>query len=150
MRKRKLVAFTLFVCLFPCGCLGSVYFPCSTVGWSVVCDGGIFRSNSFFSGDDAQLISAEIRTNLTLNAPISTKVVCFSRLLICLRSLYANSVYPDQTAPTGNYLLGNYLQQTTSADDIFRCIFSWRFKVSTHLSRMEFPNIINWTSPYPF
>ena len=24
-------------------------------------------------------------------------------------------------------MLGNYLQQTTSADDIFRCIFSWRF-----------------------
>ena len=26
-------------------------------------------------------------------------------------------------------MLGNYLQQTTSADNIFRCIFfSWRFK----------------------
>ena len=25
-------------------------------------------------------------------------------------------------------MFGNYLQQTTSADDIFRCIFSWRFK----------------------
>ena len=25
-------------------------------------------------------------------------------------------------------MLDNYLQQTTSADDIFRCIFSWRFK----------------------
>ena len=25
-------------------------------------------------------------------------------------------------------MLSNYLQQTTSADDIFRCIFSWRFK----------------------
>ena len=25
-------------------------------------------------------------------------------------------------------MLGNYLQQMTSADDIFRCIFSWRFK----------------------
>ena len=47
----------------------------------------------------------------------------------------ANSVDPDQTAPTGSTLfasilnssvmLGNYLQQTTSADDIFRCIFSW-------------------------
>ena len=24
-------------------------------------------------------------------------------------------------------MLGNYLQQTTSVDDIFRCIFSWRF-----------------------
>ena len=51
----------------------------------------------------------------------------------------ANSVDPDQTAPIGavcygstlfapilnsSVMLGNYLQQTTSADDIFRCIFS--------------------------
>ena len=46
----------------------------------------------------------------------------------------ANSVDPDQTAVcTGSMLfasilnlsvmLGNYLQQTTSADNIFRCIF---------------------------
>ena len=55
----------------------------------------------------------------------------------------ANSVDPDQTAPLGavrsgstlfasllnsSIMLGNYLQQTTSTDDIFRCIFSWRFK----------------------
>ena len=50
----------------------------------------------------------------------------------------ANSVNPDQTAPIGavcsgstlfasllnsSVILGNYLQQTTSTDDIFRCIF---------------------------
>ena len=50
----------------------------------------------------------------------------------------ANSVDPDQTAPIGavcsgstlfasilnsSVISGNYLQQTTSADDIFRCIF---------------------------
>ena len=50
----------------------------------------------------------------------------------------ANSVDPDQTAPIGavcsgsmlfasilnlSVMLGNFLQQTTSADDIFRCIF---------------------------
>ena len=50
----------------------------------------------------------------------------------------ANSVDPDQAAPIGavcsvstllasilnlSVVLGNYLQQTTSADDIFRCIF---------------------------
>ena len=50
----------------------------------------------------------------------------------------ANSVDPDQTAPIGavfsgsmmfasilnlSVMLGNYLQQTTSADDIFRYIF---------------------------
>ena len=53
----------------------------------------------------------------------------------------ANSVDPDQTAPidcsgstlfasilNSSVMLGNYLQQTTSADDIFRYIFSWRFK----------------------
>ena len=55
----------------------------------------------------------------------------------------ANSVDPDQTAPIGavcsgstlfasilnlSVMLGNYLQLTTLADDIFRCIFSWRFK----------------------
>ena len=51
----------------------------------------------------------------------------------------ANSVDQDQTAPIGavcsgstlfasvlnlSVMLGNYLKQTTSADDIFRCIFS--------------------------
>ena len=50
----------------------------------------------------------------------------------------ANSVDPDQTAPIGvvcsgltlfasmlnsSVMLGNYLQQTTSADVIFRCFF---------------------------
>ena len=55
----------------------------------------------------------------------------------------AESVDPDQTAPIGavcsgstlfayildlSVMLGNYMKQTTSADDISRCIFSWRFK----------------------
>ena len=50
----------------------------------------------------------------------------------------ANSVNRDETAPIGavcsgsilfasilnsSIMLGNYLQQTTSADNIFRCIF---------------------------
>ena len=51
----------------------------------------------------------------------------------------ANSLDPDQTAPiyiavcsgftlfasivNSSVMLGNYLQQTTSSDDIFRCIF---------------------------
>ena len=38
----------------------------------------------------------------------------------------ANSVDPDQTAPIGlnlSVMLGNYLQQPTSADKIFRRIF---------------------------
>ena len=55
----------------------------------------------------------------------------------------AYNVDPDQTAPIGavcsgstlfasiinsSVMLGNYLQQTTSADDIFTFFFSWPFK----------------------
>ena len=62
----------------------------------------------------------------------------------------AESVDPDQTAPIGavcsgstlfasildsSVMLGNYMKQTTSADDIFRCIFSWRFKGNTYLRK---------------
>ena len=58
----------------------------------------------------------------------------------------ANSVDPDQTAPIGAFcsgstlfvsilnssvMLGNYLQQTTSADDIFSCIFLGALRVKT-------------------
>ena len=79
----------------------------------------------------------------TLKAPIIKKVLCFSRLLKCLISFYDKSVDPDQTVPIGtvcsgftlfafmlnlSVMLDNYLQQTISADDIFWCIFSWRFK----------------------
>ena len=70
-------------------------------------------------------------------------------------------------------MLGNYLQQTTSADDIFRCIFSWRFMPGlkndstsmrqvpkecvvahshvslTHICLMDFPFLINLTIPFP-
>ena len=57
----------------------------------------------------------------------------------------ANSMDPDQTAPIGavcsgstlfasilnsSVMLGNYLQQTTSADDIFRCIFLGALRVN--------------------
>ena len=56
----------------------------------------------------------------------------------------ANSVDPDQTAPIGavcsgstlfasilnsSVMLGKYLQQTTSADDIFKCIFLGALRV---------------------
>ena len=56
----------------------------------------------------------------------------------------ANIVDPDQTAPIGavcsgstlfasvvnsSVMLGIYLQQTTSADNITYTFFSWRFKV---------------------
>ena len=80
---------------------------------------------------------------------VLTKVVCFTRLLKCLRSLYGKSVDTDQTASIGavfsgstvfasilnlSVMLGNYLQQRTSADDIFRCIiFLGAFRVNTEL-----------------
>ena len=74
----------------------------------------------------------------------------------------ANSVGPDQTAPIGavcsgstmfasirnsSLMLGNYLQQTTSADDIFRCIFflgalrvnsNWSVFTETLLENLSF------------
>ena len=55
----------------------------------------------------------------------------------------ANSVDPDQTAPIGavcsgstlfatiltsSVMLGNYLQQTTSANVIFQILYSWCLK----------------------
>ena len=64
-----------------------------------------------------------------------------SAILVCwnvLEASMANLVDPDSTAPIGAVesgstlfgfilnslvMLGNYLQQTTSADDIFGCIF---------------------------
>ena len=60
----------------------------------------------------------------------------------------ANSVDPDQTALIGavcsgsalfasilnsSVILGNYLQQTTSADNIFRCIFLGALRVNVHV-----------------
>ena len=56
----------------------------------------------------------------------------------------AESVDPDQTAPIGavcsgstlfasildsSVMLGNYMKQTTSSDDIFRCIFLGALRV---------------------
>ena len=84
------------------------------------------------------LFQGTCKSSLTLNAPIPTKVVCFSCMLNSLRSNTANSVDPDQTAPIGavfsgstlfasilhsSVMLGNYFQQTTSADHIFQMPF---------------------------
>ena len=64
----------------------------------------------------------------------------------------ANIVDPDQTAPIGtvcsgytlfasilnlSVMLENYLQQTTSADNIFRCIFLWRLRVKSRKNTVE-------------
>ena len=93
-------------------------------------------TGSFGSVLLADVIST--KTHLTLNAPITTKVVCFTRLLKCLRRLYGKQCDPEQTAPIGavcsgstlfasilnsSVMLGNYLQQTTLTDDISRYVF---------------------------
>ena len=70
----------------------------------------------------------------------------------------ANSVDPDQTAPiravfsgstlfasilNSSVMLGYYLKQTISADDIFRCIFSWRFSLN-----IFYFNLVRYTYKY--
>ena len=76
-----------------------------------------------------------MRTILTLNAPIATKVVCFSRLLECLRKLYGKQCGPRSDCSyigavcsgsmlfasilNSSVILGNYLQQTTFSDSFF-------------------------------
>ena len=82
-------------------------------------------------------------SQLTLKAPIATKVACFSHLLKCLRSLSVNSVNPDQTAPIGavcsgstlfasilnsSIMLGNYLQQRLQQTTFSDACFFWCFK----------------------
>ena len=88
------------------------------------------------SSADACSLSHVLLNELILNVPIATKVVCFSRLLKCLRSLYGKQCGPRSDCSYRSSLfwihtvcfytsvmLGNYLQQTTSADNIFRYIF---------------------------
>ena len=70
----------------------------------------------------------------------------------------ANSVDPDQSAPIGavcsgstlfasilnsSVMLGNYLQQTTSADSNFSCIFF----LGTLRVKIDFKNIVNPAQP---
>ena len=71
---------------------------------------------------------------LTLNAPITTKVVCFSRLLKCLRSLYGKQCGPRSDCSYRSSLFWVHAvcfytrfisnaRQLFAADDIFWCIF---------------------------
>ena len=82
----------------------------------------------------SQLICIFTALSLTLNVPISTKVFYFSLLLKCLRSLYGKQCGPRSDCScsrsmlfasilNSSVVLGNYLQQTTSANDILRTIF---------------------------
>ena len=69
----------------------------------------------------------------------------------------ANRVDPDQTAPIGavcsgytlfasilnsSVTIGNYLQQTTSADNIFRCIFLGALRVKAPITKAEMTNFL--------
>ena len=65
--------------------------------------------------------------------PITTNVICFVVYCKDFEASLTNSLDPVQTALGPHCLplyynlsiiLGNYLQQITEADDIFRCIFS--------------------------
>ena len=81
----------------------------------------------------------------------------------------ANSVGPDQTAPIGavclgstlfasilnsSVMLGNYLQQTTSADEICRCIFFLgalrvnALLVSSESKRFKYRDTASWPKTY--
>ena len=72
----------------------------------------------------------------------------------------ANSVDPDQTAPIGavcsgstlfasilnsSVMLGNYLQQMTSADDIFRCILRVKIVLQENDFLISQPKHMLWT-----
>ena len=94
--------------------------------------------SAFFFGLHCFYMDWPIIWPLTLKAPIATKVVCFSGLLKCLRSLYGKQCGPRSDCSIGavcsgstlfasilnmSVMQGKYLQQTSSADDIFRYIF---------------------------
>ena len=69
---------------------------------------------------------------LTLNAPIATKVVCFSRLLKCLRSLYGkqcgsrSDLFWVHNVCFYTYFVSN-VQQLFAADDFSRRHFQMHF-----------------------
>ena len=69
---------------------------------------------------------------LALKAPIATKVVCFSRLLNCLRSLYDKQYGPKN------------IKQSFAADDIFRCFF---FLV---LQGLDMVNVLKFQTHFTF
>ena len=64
---------------------------------------------------------------LTLNAPIATKVSAFFICWNVQEAFLANRVDPEFTLfasiLNSSVILGNHLQQATSAENIFRCIF---------------------------
>ena len=79
---------------------------------------------------------------------MGNKMITFSSAEVFKKLLWQKSVDPDQTALIGavcsgstlfasilnsSVMLGNYLQQTTSADNIFGYFFFGAFRVKEHL-----------------
>ena len=114
-----------------------LYASSRLVGALFDCVDALRPSQQYFSHvGTISCLSALNQYYITLNAPITTIVVCFSRLL--KEASITNSVDPDRTAPIGavcsgstlfasicdsSVIMDSYLQQTTPADNIFRCIF---------------------------
>ena len=114
----------------------------------------------FYSNSSNFLISHAIfdlvcsrLSSLTLTAPISSNVFCFSRLLKCLRSLYGKQCGPRSGSTLFSsilnlsVMLGDYLQGTTSADVIFRCIF---FLALEGLIRTCISDSLDFNLAFPF
>ena len=59
--------------------------------------------------------------------PDQTGAVCSGSTLFAIGAVCSGSTL-FASILISSVMLGNILQQTTSADDIFRSIFSWRFK----------------------
>ena len=59
-----------------------------------IANGGRFQIVLIKPIFESQFVIIFFLLNLTLNGPISTKVICFSRLLKCLRSLYCKQFGP--------------------------------------------------------
>ena len=93
-----------------------IFTPCQ--GWPLCCTKTTLGQNEVHLGianiwlvDDQGL---ELQCLLTLNAPIATIVVCFSRLLKCVRSLYGKQCGPrsqEQSVLGPNCLLLYLIRQ---------------------------------------
>ena len=80
---------------------------------------------------------------LTLNAPIATKVVCFSRLLKCLRSIYGKQCGPRSDCSYRSslfwvhavcfYKFVSNVRQIFAADDFSR----WHFQIHFFLGALR-------------
>ena len=90
--------------------------------------------------DSNKVFQSYLVLKLALKEPITTKVVCFSCLLKCLRNLYDKQCGPRSDCshrssliwvhPVCFYvMLDNYLQQTTSAHIIFLGPLRVRIKI---------------------